>query len=188
VKREARQHLPAPGNVGSLAAIAQELDLLRDKTSRELRSKYEELYGVPTRSNNRKYLLDQIAWRMQEDAGLFDDVLRKVDELASLAPAVCHRRILREAGVPVVNTNEAAREGAKGTRDARLPPIGTVLEREYEGRTHRIKILAHGFESEGRRCRTLSEVARAITGTKWNGFLFFDEALTKARAAREGYR
>lgn len=62
-------------------------------------------------------------------------------------------------------------------RDDRLPPVGTILEREVKGTKHAVKILATGFEYAGKEYRSLSAIAREITGTIWNGMLFF--GLTK---------
>ncbi len=50
---------------------------------------------------------------------------------------------------------------------------GTILTREWQGTTHRVRVLEDGFEHEGRWFRSLSEVARKITGTRWSGPLFF---------------
>lgn len=60
--------------------------------------------------------------------------------------------------------------------DSRLPPPGSYLEREYKGRLIIVKVLIDGFEFEGKVYRSLSAIARAVTGTKWNGFLFFNIA------------
>jgi aspartate ammonia-lyase len=51
--------------------------------------------------------------------------------------------------------------------------VGTQLIREWRGVEHKVTVLADGFEWEGRRYKSLSAVARAITGTRWNGPLFF---------------
>jgi len=59
------------------------------------------------------------------------------------------------------------------------PPPGSVLTREYKGRTVRVRVLDDGFEYEGQPYRSLTAVARAITGSHWNGRAFF--GLTKAR-------
>ena len=64
----------------------------------------------------------------------------------------------------------------------RLPVAGTVLRRVYQERTVEVKVLAEGFEYEGQRYESLSAVARVITGTRWNGLLFF--GLTKRRKAK----
>jgi hypothetical protein len=63
---------------------------------------------------------------------------------------------------------------------------GTVLTREYRGRVLRVTVLDAGFEHEGHVHRSLSAIAELVTGTRWNGFLFF--GLAKPRAAAGGDR
>ncbi len=58
-------------------------------------------------------------------------------------------------------------------RDPRLPAPGSVLSRRYQGAECRVTVLEKGFEYRGERYRSLSKIAREITGTNWNGFLFF---------------
>jgi hypothetical protein len=58
-------------------------------------------------------------------------------------------------------------------RDPRLPPPGNWIEREYKGRTIRVLVVADGFEYEGERYRSLSAIAKAVTGSHVNGYLFF---------------
>ena len=60
-----------------------------------------------------------------------------------------------------------------GDPDSRLPPYGSFLERDYKGRPVIVKVLVGGFEFEGRLYRSRSATASEVTGTKWNGFLFF---------------
>jgi Protein of unknown function (DUF2924) len=67
----------------------------------------------------------------------------------------------------------SAAQVALEPRDSRVPPVGTVLRRIFNGVTHRVTICAEGFTYEGERYKTLSAIARHITGTPWNGFLFF---------------
>jgi hypothetical protein len=55
----------------------------------------------------------------------------------------------------------------------RKPAPGTVLTREWNGQHHRVMVLDDGFAWDGRTFRSLSEIAKAITGTKWNGPRFF---------------
>ena len=66
--------------------------------------------------------------------------------------------------------------------DPRLPPPGSCLEREYKGRRIIVRVLVDGFEFDGRAYRSLSAIAREVTGTKWNGFAFFDMAPNKEAA------
>ena len=76
----------------------------------------------------------------------------------------------RETGgriVPVKNDGRPAR------RDIRLPKPGDVLSRSYKGRAITVRVLESGFEYEGRRFRSLSAIAKAVTGAHWNGLLFF---------------
>jgi hypothetical protein len=62
------------------------------------------------------------------------------------------------------------------------PITGTVLVREWQGVEHRITVLDDGYEYQGRPYKSLSAVARAITGTRWNGLVFF--GLKSQRAPR----
>ncbi len=75
----------------------------------------------------------------------------------------------RHAGPPA----QRLPQGRQGL-DPRLPPPGTYLEREYKGRRIIAKILVDGFEFDGEIYRSLSAIAQEATGTKWNGFLFFN--------------
>jgi hypothetical protein len=59
------------------------------------------------------------------------------------------------------------------SRNSRLPEVGTVIVREYQGRRLQVLVLENGLEFEGNRYRSLSAVAKAITGSHINGFRFF---------------
>jgi Protein of unknown function (DUF2924) len=63
--------------------------------------------------------------------------------------------------------------GADPQRDPRLPPAGTVLKRVYGQRTIEVTVLEHGFEYQGQPFASLSLIAQRVTGTRWNGYLFF---------------
>jgi Protein of unknown function (DUF2924) len=76
---------------------------------------------------------------------------------------------------PTLNPKLSVTRKVAGDLDSRLPPHGSYLEREYKGRRVIVKVLVDGFEFEGRVYRSLSAIAREVTGTKWNGFLFFNE-------------
>ena len=60
-----------------------------------------------------------------------------------------------------------------GSKDARLPVPGSEITREYRGKQIVVRVLEDGFEYDGRRFRSLSAIACEVTGTRWNGFLFF---------------
>src|SRR6516162_5920339 len=70
-------------------------------------------------------------------------------------------------------TPECNKPALKLRSDSRVPPPGTVLTRSYKGRTLRVQVLAHGFLYAGHTYPSLSAVAKAVTGSHCNGYLFF---------------
>jgi hypothetical protein len=82
---------------------------------------------------------------------------------------------------PPASALTAAVEARK--RDPRLPAPGTVLQREHGSELHEITVLADRFEYRGAFFKTLSAIARQITGTAWNGFLWF--GLTERKRQKE---
>ncbi len=167
---------------GAAAAIADELAALATMTVGELAEKYREIFGESTRTRNKQYLRKRIAWRIQERAegGLSPRALERIEQLAPLAPVRWRQPVARKDGVaaPVIPMTSAA-------RDLRLPPPGTVVVRIYGDVEHRVTVLADGFEYKGERHRSLSKIARLITGTPWNGFLFFFGRAHGSRKAAE---
>ena len=79
----------------------------------------------------------------------------------------------------VLKAQVGAREADRSVRALRSFPSscaiasGTRLLREWQGRTHHVTVVAGGFEYDGRVWRSLSAIARAITGSAWSGPLFF---------------
>ncbi len=67
----------------------------------------------------------------------------------------------------------AATKHIDAPADARLPMPGTLLTRQYKSRTINVRVLPDGFDYEGEVYRSLSAVAKAVTGAHWNGYLFF---------------
>ncbi|HTF55978.1 MAG TPA: DUF2924 domain-containing protein [Planctomycetota bacterium] len=59
-------------------------------------------------------------------------------------------------------------------RDPRLPQVGAIITKTFKGRELKVLVAADGFEFEGTRYRSLSAIARKVSGTPWNGFLFFN--------------
>ena len=70
--------------------------------------------------------------------------------------------------------------GETRPRDERLPPVDTVLTREHEGKTYRVTVLENGFRCGTKTYGSLSTIAKEITGTIWNGYVFFGRALKEA--------
>jgi hypothetical protein len=161
-------------------SIVSEINRLRQMTVGELRIEWERLYGEPTRSRNRDYLWRRLAWRIQELAygGLSDASKTRILELT---PATFARSQVPRGFAPMAAGGTAS-PGSSRRRDRRLPSPGSTLVRRYKGVDIRVLVLDDGFEYEGRRYDSLSEIARAVTGSAWNGFLFF--GLTKRQRSR----
>jgi hypothetical protein len=152
--------------------IAREVTLMEGMTVDTLRTKYAEVFGEPCRSRHKQWLIKRIAWRMQanEEGDLSERARRRAAELANDAdlrmtpPRTPKVAAGAEPRTTVVTTTVRS-------TSAMLP--GTVLTREYKGQTVRVTVLAEGFECHGQRYKSLSAVAKAVTGKHWNGFHFF---------------
>ncbi len=153
------------------SSFQRELAALEQLGSRELRDRYEELFGEPPLSGHRRHLLKRIAWRLQAlaEGDLTERARRRADELASDADV---RLTAPQKTKDTPKEKTSPRSGTNG-RDPRLPAPGTVLARRYKGRLLEVEVRAEGFEFEGHVYRTLSAVAKVVTGAHWNGHLFF---------------
>jgi hypothetical protein len=149
--------------------ITRQLAELRELTVGGLCVRYREVFGEPTRSRNKDYLFKKIAWRIQElaEGGLSERALAKIEELGGDMP-VRVRPVRDPEAFDVLDAGAQTDE-----RDPRLPPAGTVLKRKYKDRTHEITVLDDGFEYLGEKHNSLSIIAGLITGTNWNGYLFW---------------
>ena len=148
--------------------IAKEVADLEQMTVGQLQQRYVEVFGEPVRSRHKQYLIRRIAWRLQANAegGLSERALRRAEELANIADV----RVTPPRAAP--GATKATAPPALAT-DRRLPPAGTALTRRYKGRTISVIVLPDGFEYDGERYRSLSAVAKAVTGSHMNGFRFF---------------
>jgi hypothetical protein len=147
---------------------------------RELREAYRHTFGRDTTSGNRAWLVRAITTRLREI-----DMSHQLPEALAVA-----REVAKDFGcetsftsyletmppcVPIPRPAEDAFErplAAEG-RDPRIPPLGTVLVRHFGDRDYRVTVTDDGFMLGRHRYRSLSAVAKAITGKHWNGFLFF---------------
>lgn len=165
-------------------SLAIRIATLEHMTPAALREVYAEVFGEPSRSNNKRWLIRRIAWRMQAQAegGLTDRARARAAELArdeDLRVRPPHTPADR--GPALVATLRTVTGTVVPRTDRRIPIAGTVLARRHKGVVHRVTVLAEGFEYEGAVYRSLSAVAHAITGSHWNGFHFF--GLTRSAAA-----
>jgi hypothetical protein len=155
--------------------VPREVAALRRMTTRELKEKYAEVFGEQTAGNHKEWLIKRIAWRIQAlaEGGLSERARRRAEELANDADLRLNPPRPKTADA-IPAAAPAAAVGAP--RDRRLPPVGSVLARVYRGETLQVRVRADGFEFEGAAYPSLSAVAKAITGSHCNGFLFFKMA------------
>jgi Protein of unknown function (DUF2924) len=135
-------------------AVEAELDRLPTTPIAELRKRYRGLFRTePPKAFGPDLLRRSIAHRIQEKAygGLSASTRRLLNQLVKAAMAKPHGRL------------EIPR---------RIKP-GSELVRTWDGKTHRVMVIADGFAYEGETFASLSEIASEITGTKWNGPRFF---------------
>jgi len=156
--------------------IGRELAALRHMGVAELREKYLEAFGEPTRAGNRDFLFKRIAWRIQAlaEGDLSERARRRAELLARDAD-------LRTTA-PKMALDAPDPKPPTAARDRRVPPPGTVLTRVYRGHAYHVVVRDDGFEHDGQVFRSLSAIAKLITGSHWNGLLFFK--ITKPKAGR----
>lgn len=138
-----------------------------------LKTKYQELFGEESRSSNRQYLVRRIAWRLQanSEGGLSERARMRAAEIANDADF--------RTRAPKDFEERASWARSHSRRDWRLPVPGTLLTRKVDRRQIVVKVLEEGFEYDSRHYKSLSAIAREVTGTRWNGLLFF--GLTERR-------
>jgi hypothetical protein len=120
-----------------------------------LKDKWRELFDKEPPPYNRRFLEHRLAYRIQEltYGGLKPETLKRLRELGEHF----------DGGDPKRRRQPASDRPISGTR----------LIREYQGVEHCVTVRDEDFEYQGRPYKSLSAIARAITGTRWNGFLFF---------------
>jgi hypothetical protein len=151
--------------------IAREVAALQRLTVLQLRLRYAELHGETTNASNRAWLVKRIVWRLQAQAegGLSERASQRATELANDADL----RLNPPPTAAPIPVPESLPQTLRFPGDNRLPPPGTVLTRPYKGRVVQVQVLADGFEYDGHVYASLSAVAKAVTGSHCNGFLFF---------------
>ena len=144
--------------------VAAEINALRRMGTPELKTKYREVFGEEPRSSNKAFLWKRIAWRIQEIkfGGLSERAKTRARELANVADIRIRPPKGAFADLP-----------ATLVKGRRLPQPGTLLLRKYKGEMIEVEVLEKGFSYAGRIFGSLSAVAREVTGSHWNGLLFF---------------
>ena len=135
--------------------IVARIAALKATPTTELRNLWQDLFETEPPRQNRRFLESRLAYRIQEL------------EYGGLKPSIVER--LEALGEKLDGGNVEVRKRRTDDR----PVAGTRLIREYQGVEHCATVLDDGFEYQGRPYKSLSAIARAITGTRWNGWVFF---------------
>ena len=133
-------------------SVAAEINKLEKASRRELLDAWARLYGRPAPQGFRRELLVPfLAYRLQENryGGLRPSTLSTLRQIAGNL------------------------EKSKGTKLTTRPKPGTRIVREWRGQTHEVLVTESGYEYRANTYRSLSELARKITGTRWSGPGFF---------------
>lgn len=143
-------------------AVLAQLAALKTAPVADLKTKWRDLFDCEPPPYNRRFLENRLAYRIQELAygGLSEEAIERLDALADEL------------------------EGKKPKRSSALqnrPIAGTCLIREWKGVEHCVTVRQEDFEYCGRPFRSLSAIARNITGTRWNGLVFFGLKNTRSR-------
>jgi Protein of unknown function (DUF2924) len=134
--------------------VLAQLAALKTAPIGALRDKWRGLFEREPPLYNRRYLESRLAYRIQELAygGLKPETIERLEALA----------------------DEIEGKGGRRRRSFESRPIaGTRLIREWQGVEHCVTVRNEDFEYQGRPYKSLSAIARAITGTRWNGLVFF---------------
>ena len=145
--------------------MLEQIMALKNAPTEELQKRHKELYGEDAAGTHRLYLWRKIAYRLQESEqgslsakakGRLNAIIEEYDPINNKTlrpdkPASC---------LPVT------------VKDKRLPIPGTVITKEYKNTKHQVRVLEEGFEYNGKIYKTLSAIAKEITGAHWNGYLF----------------
>jgi Protein of unknown function (DUF2924) len=143
------------------AAIEAEVDQVRSLGIDALRKRWRSMFGaIPPKGLTKDIIARMIAYRIQEEAfgGLDKETVRLLDRLA---------------------------RGEKPSELNRRLKAGTVLIREYLGERHTVTIVPDGFLWADKTYSSLSVIAQAITGTKWNGPRFFGLRMAREPEPKE---
>jgi hypothetical protein len=152
-----------------------DLGRLAKMNVQRLQALHGELFGAEHPVANAGHLRRKIAWHVQarKHGGVPDSARQQALAIArdtEIRVRISSNVARRKRGIPLDRTVTTT---VAPSHDARLPLAGTLLMKEFKGKTIVVKVLDEGFDYDDRRFASLSAIALEITGTKWNGFRFF---------------
>jgi DUF2924 family protein len=154
--KQTQARLPKPGQApkADRTALAH-LNALKAMSINDLKAEWTKLFGEPAPNNSGPYLRMRLGYRVQELT--YGPISKPGRRMLDLLADEVEGGTVRKSMIT----------------DPRTPVTGTRLIREWHGVEHTVTVLREGFEWQGRHYKSLSAIARAITGTRWNGFRFF---------------
>jgi hypothetical protein len=155
--------------------IVNEVAALQRLSIAQLRQRFAEVFGEATNASNRTWLIKRIAWRMQALAE--GDLSQRARQRAAKLARDADLRLNPPQSKSTTTTPPPESVSIPAPVDHRLPLPGTILTRPYKGQLVQVQVLTDGFAYAGRVYASLSAVAKAITGSHTNGFLFFRNSL-----------
>jgi hypothetical protein len=143
--------------------VAEEIADLRVSDVSALVARYEDVFGRPPRVKHREFLWKRLAWKIQEQrfGGLSAAAKRRLEDL------------MVEIDLPVEDRTRTITGRLVDPKGRSPLPVGTTITREWRCQQISVRVVEGGFEWNGVRYRSLSGVAKAITGTHWNARVFF---------------
>ena len=152
--------------LGSEMDNMDQINDLKDASTKELIGLFRKLLGAPSSSTNRLYLSRNVAHKLQEnEAGGFPKAL-----------AGNIQQMIKELDPINMTIFRSSRPLSKKhqTRDQRLPIPGTIITKKYKNQLIEVKVLEKGFEYKGKHYKTLTSISEEITGSHWSGYEFFN--------------
>ncbi|RJP60907.1 MAG: DUF2924 domain-containing protein [Candidatus Auribacter fodinae] len=137
-------------------SIVKQIGELQSLTTQQLKERWKTLFRKEPPEYSRAILIKRLAYRIQEIkfGGVSLSIRKKLND--SLTKADCD-----QFGIP------------RKKFDRNLPVVGTRLIREWQGKRYEVTVCRGGFEYNGKMYRSLTSVAKTITGSQWNGPAFF---------------
>lgn len=153
--------------------VGKEVAALRRMTVNELQAKYADVFGEATNARHKEWLVRRIIWRMQAlaEGDISERARQRAAELAN--DANLRTTAPKAPKATVAPAGRTVTTAIHLSPDRRLPTVGQEIFREYKGQTLVVQVLENGFNFEGDVYRSLSAVAKKITGTHCNGYHFF---------------
>ena len=140
------------------ASVLKRVTALPGMSPAKLKALWKDIYDQDPPAHGKPYLVRKLAYRIQELAfgGLVETTEKRLDSLA-------------KGKEDPKNMNG----GGKKRRKANTPGPGAKLVREWKGKEYTVMVMEGGFEYQGKKFRSLSAIAKEITGTHWSGPVFF---------------